>query len=99
MSAPGMPRKAPLVECSHFAHEYATHNVVEVVGLLVNWLVKQQGDAPLTKARELLAEALRARGASDRLFQLHEAARVEGTPRSPQPGAQPDHGADPGDEP
>mgnify|MGYP001251386700 CR=1 FL=1 len=99
MSAPDMPRKAPLVECSHFAHEYATHNVAEVVRLLVNWLVKQQDDAPLTKARELLAEALRARGASDRLFQLHEAARVEGSPRGPQRGAQPDHGADPGDEP
>lgn len=94
-----MTPKAPLIECSHFAHEYATYTVAEVVRLLVNWLVKQQGDAPLTKARELLAEALRARGASDRLFQLHEAARVEGSPRGPQPGAQPDHGADPGDEP
>ncbi len=95
MSAPGMPRKAPLVECSHFAHEYATDKVTEVVRLLVHWLSKQQGDGALTQARELLAEAQRARGASDRLFQLHEAARVEGSPRV----AQLEDSADPGDEP
>lgn len=95
MSAPDQPRKAPLVECSHFAHEYATHNVAEAIRLLVNWLSKQQGDGPLTRARELLAEAQRARGASDRLFQLHEAARVEGSPRV----AQLEDSADPGDEP
>jgi hypothetical protein len=105
MSAPDVPSKAPLVQSSHFAHEYATHKVTEVVLLLVNWLSKNQDDAPLARARELLAEARRARGAADKLFQLHEAARAEGSlgypggPCGPQPGAQPEHANDPGIEP
>lgn len=82
MSASDMPPNAPLFESSHFAHEYATHKVTEVVLLLVNWLSKHEGDAPLTRARELLAEARRARGAADQLLQLHEAARTN------EPGAR-----------